>query len=118
MQATYDKNGYLLTFDSGEHQFFDILFHDLRGERHIFKAPARFKCEYTRDAEGRELSYRDNNGVVRHTTRNARGDIEYFKDAMGYSYEIEYDEHGNPLHYTNNKGVSLSYPSGTIVKKD
>ena len=59
---------------------------------------------YTRDAQGRELTYKNSSGYWHEYTRDAHGRELIYKDSGGYWFERTYDAEGRELTYKNSDG--------------
>ena len=64
---------------------------------------------YTRDAQGREIAYKNSDGCWREYTRDTHGYVLTYKTSGGYWYEYTRDTHGRVLTHKSSSGAWYEY---------
>ena len=68
-----------------------------------------FSYEYTRDSNGKVLTYKDSDRFSYETTYDINGNILSYKNSNGFSFESTYDSNGNELTYKNSDGLTRGF---------
>jgi len=74
-----------------------------------FKNSNGFSCEYTRDSNGKVLTYKNSDGYSYEFTRDSNGKILTSKNSDGFSCEYTRDSNGNELTYKDSNGESRGF---------
>ena len=68
-----------------------------------------YSYEYTRDENGKILTYKNSDGFSYEATYDENGNKLTYKNSNGYSYEYTRDENGNELTYKNSDGEERGF---------
>ena len=78
---------------------------DAQGRDLTFKDYKGYWFKFTRDTHGNELTFTNSNGHWWKYTRNARGNVLTFKSNNDYWYEYTRNAEGRELAYKDNNGL-------------
>ena len=82
---------------------------DAHGRELTFKRSDGYWREFTYDAQGNVLTYTRSNGDWYEYTRDAHGNELTFKNSTDHWHEYTRDAHGNELTYKDSFGVSRGF---------